>query len=82
MIRVTMIAVEEGAALGALLDRVERGEAIVVTRRGKPIARIVPVRSGLDRRKARRVAENIIRASRGVTLGGLKVKDLISEGRS
>jgi prevent-host-death family protein len=81
MIRVTTIAVEEGAALGALLDRVERGEAIVVTRRGKPIARIVPVRSGFDRRKARRAAENIIRASRGVTLGGLKIKDLINEGR-
>ncbi|MBI4612987.1 MAG: type II toxin-antitoxin system prevent-host-death family antitoxin [Planctomycetes bacterium] len=28
--------------LGPLLERVEGGEQIVVTRRGKPIARIVP----------------------------------------
>ena len=25
----------------ALLDRVERGEAVIITRRGKPIARLV-----------------------------------------
>ena len=28
--------------LGALLDRVEQGEEIVITRHGKPIARLVP----------------------------------------
>jgi len=29
--------------LSALLDRVERGEEVVITRRGKPVARLVPV---------------------------------------
>ena len=28
--------------LSALLDRVERGEAVIITRRGKPVARLVP----------------------------------------
>jgi prevent-host-death family protein len=30
------------ARLGKLLDEVERGEAFVITRRGKPVARLVP----------------------------------------
>jgi prevent-host-death family protein len=30
------------ARLAELLDEVERGETIVITRRGKPIARLVP----------------------------------------
>ena len=34
-----------------------------------------------DREKARRAADNIIAMSKGMTLGGLKIKDLINEGR-
>jgi prevent-host-death family protein len=30
--------------LAAILDRVERGEEVTVTRRGRPVARIVPPR--------------------------------------
>ena len=68
--------------LGALLDSVERGEEIVITRRGKPVARLVPAEVGFDRTKARRAVAGLLEASRGVTLGGLKIKDLINEGRS
>jgi len=65
-----------------LLDLVEsNGEEIVITRRGKPVARLVPATPGSDREKARRAAAGIIEASRGVTLGGLKIQDLINEGR-
>jgi prevent-host-death family protein len=35
---------EAKAQLSALLDRVERGEEITIARRGKRIARLVPVR--------------------------------------
>ena len=68
--------------LGTLLDRVEHGEEIVITRRGKPVAKLIPVGPGFDRAKARRAVAGLLQASRGVTLGGLKIKDLISEGRS
>ena len=68
--------------LGALLDRVERGEEIVIIRRGKPIAKLVPANAAFDRAKARRAVAGLIEASRGITLGGLKIKDLIDEGRS
>ena len=64
------------------MDRVERGEEIVITRRGKPVAKLVPADLGFDRTKARRAVQGLLEASRGVTLGGLKIKDLISEGRS
>lgn len=74
-------AFEAKNKLSALLDRVERGEEVMITRRGRPIARLVPAEAGFDREKARRAAENIIARAKGVTLGGLKIKDLINEGR-
>ena len=36
-------AFEAKNKLGALLDRVERGEEIIITRHGKPVARLVPI---------------------------------------
>ena len=75
-------AFEAKNRLGALLDRVEHGEAIVITRRGKPVAKLVPAGPGFDRAKARRAVTGLLEASRGVTLGGLRIKDLIEEGRS
>jgi len=67
--------------LSELLDRVEKGEEIAITRRGKTIARLVPAHAGFDREAARRAAEGIIEMSKGLSLGGLKIKDLINEGR-
>jgi prevent-host-death family protein len=75
-------AFEAKNRLGALLDRVEHGEEIVITRRGKPIAKLVPAGPGFDKEKARRAIAGLIEASRGLSLGGLKIKDLIDEGRS
>lgn len=39
------------AHLSALIDKVENGEAVLITRRGRPVARIAPVeqpRRGID----------------------------------
>jgi prevent-host-death family protein len=68
--------------LGALLDRVEQGEEIVITRRGKPVAKLVPAGPGFDKARAKRAIAGLLQASRGLSLGGLKIKDLINEGRS
>jgi hypothetical protein len=38
--------------------------------------------ASFDRTSARRAVAGLLEASRGVTLGGLKIKDLISERRS
>ena len=37
-------AFEAKTHLSALLDRVEKGEELTITRRGVPVARLVPVR--------------------------------------
>lgn len=74
-------AFEAKNKLGTLLDWVERGEEVLITRRGKAVARLVPAEPGFDRAKARRAADGIIEARRGVTLGGLRIKELVDEGR-
>ena len=74
-------AFEAKNKLGTLLDLAEHGEEITITRRGRAVARLVPARGGMDRGKARAAAARIIARSQGVTLGGLSVKELISEGR-
>lgn len=67
--------------LTALLDEVEEGGEVLITRRGKPVARLVAAEAGFDRAKAERAAEGLRVASKGQTLGGLSLKELISEGR-
>ncbi len=74
-------AFEAKNKLGTLLDWVESGEEVLITRRGKAIARLVSAEPGFDQTKARQAAANIRARRIGVTLGGLKIKDLINEGR-
>ena len=52
-------AFEAKNTLGSLLDRVERGEEIVITRHGKPVARLVASTAGIDRAGAKAAAERI-----------------------
>jgi prevent-host-death family protein len=74
-------AFEAKNRFGQLLDWVEQGEEIAITRHGKEVARLVPARGGFNRETARAAARRIREMSKGVTLGGLKIKDLINEGR-
>jgi prevent-host-death family protein len=67
--------------LSALLAEVARGVEVTITKRGVPVARLVPATPSFDREKARRAAAGLREASRGVTLGGIKIKDLVDEGR-
>ncbi len=74
-------AFEAKNTLGQLLDRVEQGEEIVITRRGKAVAKLVPAAAGFDRERARRAAEAIRERRKGVTLGGISIRELIDQGR-
>ena len=58
-----------------------RSEEVTITRHGKEVARLVPARAGFSREAARAAAQRIRAMSKGVTLGKLKIKDLINEGR-
>jgi prevent-host-death family protein len=74
-------AFEAKNKLGSLLDQVERGEEITITRRGKPVARLVRIDAGFDREKARAAVERVKKLRKGSTLGGLSIKALIEHGR-
>ena len=52
-------AFEAKNKLGMLLDRVEHGEEIIITRHGKPVARLVPNATRIDRPQARAALERI-----------------------
>lgn len=73
-------AFEAKNRLGSLLDLVEKGEEIVITRHGKPVARLVP-NVARDQAKINAAVARIKARRKGISLGGLKIKDLIEEGR-
>ncbi|PWV97533.1 prevent-host-death family protein [Hoeflea marina] len=68
--------------LSALIERVERGEEVTITRHGKPVAKLVSADND-DERKARvRAAIGWIRSNRaGNSLRGASIKEMIEEGR-
>ena len=66
--------------LPELLDRVEAGERIVITRRGVPVAVLVPVESGRGRNPGA-VVDDVLEFRKGRDLGGDRIVDLIREGR-
>ena len=67
--------------LSGLLDQVAVGEEFLITRHGKAVARLIPVKPAFDRAKARQAARMLLEASRGLSLGGISIKELINEGR-
>ena len=74
-------AFEAKNRLGALLDLVEQGEEVTITRHGKPVARLVAPLPAGDRRAAQAAAARIRAMRKGVTLGDVTIKELIEEGR-
>ena len=55
--------------LAELLDKVERGEEIIITRRGRPVAKLVPVTVDRDRERRSREAAQRLR-ERAIKFGG------------
>ena len=67
--------------LPRLLERVRRGERIVITRHGTAIAVLQPPENGDRGDAAEEVVAEILRFRERHTLGGMKLRDLIEEGR-
>jgi prevent-host-death family protein len=77
----TVGAYEAKTKFAELLDAVERGEEITITRRGKAIARLIPCSSD-EQRDPNEVIDRIKKLRAGIRLGpGLTIRDLIEEGR-
>jgi len=72
-------AYEAKTHLSSLLEQVERGDTITITKNGRDVARLVPVTPTLT------TPDEVIAALRttrsGVRIGRLSVRDMIDEGR-
>ncbi|GBD15874.1 hypothetical protein HRbin26_00769 [bacterium HR26] len=75
----TIGAFEAKVHFSEVLDRVEKGERIVITRRGVPVAMLVPISP--RRREPEQAIEAFRRFRRGKRLDGLPLHALIAEGR-
>ena len=77
----TVGAYEAKTHLPRLLDEVAQGHTIVITKRGIPVAKLVPVRE--ERRRSKREAVQALQEYQRAAppLEGVSVKDLIAEGR-
>jgi prevent-host-death family protein len=77
---ITLGAFEAKTHLSALLDRVAAGEEVLITKHGRPVARLIKAdvaeKSAVDDAIAKLKA-----LRRGTTLGGADWKELRDEGR-
>ncbi|HET8626394.1 MAG TPA: type II toxin-antitoxin system prevent-host-death family antitoxin [Thermomicrobiales bacterium] len=73
-------AYEAKTHLAQLLDEVERGETITITRHGVPVAKLVPP-DGAGRRDVDEAIEKLRELRKGLRLDGLSIREMIEEGR-
>ena len=67
--------------LSELIDRVQAGEEFVITRRGKVVARLAAPPEGDAAQRAHDAVAGLRASRAGVSLGRLKSRDLIADGR-
>ncbi|WP_205963609.1 type II toxin-antitoxin system Phd/YefM family antitoxin [Roseicella aquatilis] len=80
-------AYEAKTHLSALLDRVERGESLTITRNGKPVARLIPVESAAVRPSPAEAVAQLLAfreglRARGVEVSRAELRAWIEEGRA
>ena len=73
-------AFEAKTHLSALLDKVSRGEEVLITRRGKAIARLVPAEQA-GRSRVNGAVDELRTLREEVTLNGVDGKTLRDTGR-
>jgi len=67
--------------LSELIDRVLSGETIAITRRGKVVAQLAPPDDADAMSSARAAIDRLRESRKGVSLAGLKSRQLIAQGR-
>ena len=77
----TVGAYEAKTHLSELLEKVEAGEEITITKHGAPVAKLVPVKKRASPEERIAAIGRIEKLASGLSLRGLKVKDLLSDGR-
>ncbi len=77
-------AFEAKTKLAELLDKVEEGEIVTITRHGKAVARLMPIVAGDREARLQEVIDEIIRTRKGKDRGakpGSTIPELIRSGR-
>jgi prevent-host-death family protein len=77
----TVGAYEAKRHFSELLERVEAGEEVTITKHGSPLAKLVPVKKEASEEERIAAIDRIQRLSSGLSLGELRIKGLIREGR-
>ncbi|MBS0168024.1 type II toxin-antitoxin system Phd/YefM family antitoxin [Nitrospira sp. CMX1] len=77
----TIGAFEAKTHLAALLERVSKGETIIITRHGVPAARLVPVEEPAKRMMHATLIERMRDLRARVKPDRITVKEMIEEGR-
>ena len=81
---ITVGSFEAKTKLAELLDKVEAGESVTITRRGKAVAQLIAIRTDGERERMRALVEEIKRSrvGRGKPAGpGTTIPELIRAGR-
>ena len=77
----TVGAYEAKTRFSQLLERVAAGEEITITRHGSPVARMVPALAAHSVESRREAILKMRELASRNRLRGLRVRDLIAEGR-
>jgi len=77
---ITVGAFEAETHLSSLLERVAEGEEVVITKHGKPVARLVSALQ-IDRERVNQAFEKLKLLRKQTTLGGLSWQALRDAGR-
>ena len=75
-------AYEAKTHFAQLLERVARGEEIVITKHGHPVAKLVPTKLTTTAEGRRKLIDEWRETAKGLSLGGHEIEELIAEGRT
>lgn len=81
---ITVGSFEAKTKLAELLDKVEAGESVTITRRGKAVAQLIAIRPDDDQQRMLALVEEIkrTRVGRGKPAGpGTSIAELVRAGR-
>ena len=76
----TVGAFEAKTHLNELLRQVSQGETVRITRRGIPVAKLVPPEDG-EHKDLSKIVQDIREIRKGANLRGVTIRKLIDEGR-
>jgi prevent-host-death family protein len=77
----TVGSFEAKTHLPRLLERAANGEEFIITKHGKPVARLVPPAATKPGPDVPAAVEAMKQFRKGRTLGGLTIREMIDEGR-